>query len=130
LHPIAFASHHFSSIRTRDDAATHLQAEILRASLFSGEQSPEDRASYLDFRDRDDNGNVEFRHDLKVLVVSAVGRCPGALEAVVTLRWLLEFHRKDLDALQVSERTRTYVLMLVLVFESAEGMLSALLRIV
>jgi hypothetical protein len=83
LHPIAFASHHFLPIRTRDDATTHLQAETLRTSPFSGERSPEDSASDLDFRDRDDNRTVESHHDLIVLVVSALGCCAGTLEAVV-----------------------------------------------
>jgi hypothetical protein len=62
------------------DAATHLQAETLRPSLFSEERSPEDGANDLDFRDRDDNGTVESHHDLMVLVVSALGCCAGALE--------------------------------------------------
>ena len=57
LHPIAFASHHFPS--------------------------PEDSANGLDFWDRDNDGTVEYRHDLKVLVVSALGRCAGTLEEVV-----------------------------------------------
>ena len=65
------------------DAATHLQSETLRTSLFSEERSPEDGASDLDFRDRDDNGTVESHHDVMVLVVSALGCCAGTLEAMV-----------------------------------------------
>jgi hypothetical protein len=45
--------------------------------------TPEDSASGLGFGDRDDDGIVEFHHDLKVLVVSALGRCAGTLVEVV-----------------------------------------------
>jgi hypothetical protein len=74
----------FSYPNERDDAATHFQAETLRTSLFSGERSPEDSASDLDFRDRDDNGIVESHHDLMVLVVSALGCCAGTLEVMAS----------------------------------------------
>jgi hypothetical protein len=72
-----------SHLSEREGFCYDFQAGTLRTSLFGRERSPEHSASYLDFSYRYDSGTVEFRHDLKVLVVYALGRCAGTLEGSV-----------------------------------------------